>query len=102
MDCCLAVTRSAGIDSLSTNKEKIEYLLDKVIKPGLEIDYTKQFDEILRTMRTSDDPAVNYLIDKIEQSTSTTLLSADQKPEQATSKGSHVHTHSRRHIDAHA
>ena len=50
------------IDSLATGKEKTEYLLDKVIKPGIEIDYTKLFDEMLRVMESSDDPTVNYLV----------------------------------------
>ena len=70
-----------SIDCLLTNKEKTEYLLDKVIKPGLEIEYTEQFDEMLRVMRTSDDPAVNYLVDKIEKFTLTaSLLPVEQKP----------------------
>jgi len=81
------------IDSLLTNKEKTEYLLDKVIKPGLEIEYTELFDEMLRIMRTSDDRTVNYLVDKIEKFTSSTLSSADQKQAQATSKGNHLHAH---------
>ena len=86
------------IDALLTNKEKIEYLLDKVIRPGLEINYSEQFDEMLRVMRTSDDPAVNYLIDMIEKFSSVTkLLSVDRK--QATSRGNYMrgriyeHTH---------
>ena len=57
------------IDSLLTNKEKTEYLLDKVIKPGLEIEYMEIFDEMLRIMKTSDDRTVNYLVDKIEKFT---------------------------------
>ena len=69
--------------------------------PGLEIEYTELFDEVLRIMRTSDDRAVKYLVDKIldkiEQSTSTTLSSADQK--QATSKGNHLHVHKRSHAN---
>ena len=73
------------IDSLPTTKEKTEYFLDKVIKPGLEIEYTEQFDEMLRVMRNSDDPAVNYLVDKIQKFTSTTMSSVDQN--QTTCKG---------------
>ena len=55
-----------SIDYLLTNKEKTEYLLDKVIRPGLEIEYAGLFIEVLEIMRTSDDRTVNYLIDKIE------------------------------------
>ena len=36
------------IDSLAPGKEKTEYFLDKVIKPGLTINYTKLFDEMLK------------------------------------------------------
>ena len=68
----LSGDHKGSIDSLPTAKEKTEYFLDKVIKPGLEIEYTKQFDEMLRMMRTSDDSAVNYLADKIQKFTSTT------------------------------
>ena len=71
------------IDSLPTTKEKTEYFLDKVIKPGLEIKYTKQFDEMLRVMRTSDDSAVNYLVDEMQKFTTS---SVDQK-QSATCKG---------------
>ena len=67
------------IDSLLTTKEKTEYFLDKVIKPGLEIEYTKQFDEMLRMMRASDDSAVNYLVDKMQKFISATMSSVDQK-----------------------
>ena len=48
------------INYLAMSKEKTEYLLDKVIKPGLAIKYMKLFDEILRVMESSDDPTVNY------------------------------------------
>ena len=74
------------IDSLPTTKEKTEYFLDKVIKPGLEIEYTEQFDEMLRVMRNSDDSAVNYLVDKIQKFASATTSSVDQK-QAATCKG---------------
>ena len=89
------------IDSLSTDNEKTEYLLDKVIRPGLEIKYTEQFDEMFRMMRTSDNPAVNYLIDMIDKFSSTPkLLCVDQK--QATSRGNYtrrcIHTHARARI----
>ena len=67
------------IDSLATAKEKVEYFLDKVIKPGLEIDFTKLFDEMLRVMESSDDPTVNYLVNEIHKfSTSSSMSPVDQ------------------------
>ena len=67
------------IDSLTKGKEKTKYLLDEVIKPGLEISFSKLFDEVLRIMESSDDPTVNYLVDKIHKfSTSPSMPSVDQ------------------------
>ena len=45
-----------NIDALDTQKKKAEYFLDHMIKPGVEIGYTGQFDEMLRVMEDSDDP----------------------------------------------
>ena len=81
----LSGDHKSRIESLLTEKEKTEYFLDKVIKPGLEIEYTEQFDEMLRVMRNSDDSAVNYLVDKIQKFTSTTTSFVDQN--QTTCKG---------------
>ena len=69
------------IDSLATGKEleKTKYFLDKVIKPGLTINYTKLFDEMLRVMESSDDPTVNYLVNEIHKfSTSSSMSLVDQ------------------------
>ena len=68
------------IDSLTTAKEKTEYLLDKVIKPGLEINYTKLFDEILRVMESSDDPTVNYLVNEIHKFNTVSSMSSVDRP----------------------
>ena len=79
----LSGDHKSRIESLFTDKEKTEYFLDRVIKPGLEIKYTKQFDEMLRVMRTSDDSAVNYLVDEMQKFT---MSSVDQI-QSATCKG---------------
>ena len=93
----LSGDNKGNINSLPTNKGKVEYLLDKVIRPGLEIEYAEQFDEMLKVMRTSDDPAVNYLVDMVDKFTSATkLLSVDQV--HVTSRGNHhkcMHTNIR-------
>ena len=50
-----------------------------MIKPGVEINYTKLFDEMLRVMESSDDPTVNYLVKEIQKfSTSSSMSSVDQ------------------------
>lgn len=53
------------LDTLTSSKERAEYFLDRVIKPGLQIDFTKQFDEMLLIMQNSDDPPVKYLADEV-------------------------------------
>ena len=76
------------IDSLATGKEKTEYLLDKVIKPGLAIKYMKLFDEMLRAMESSDDPTVNYLVNEIHKfSTSSSMSLIDQLKPAVQSRG---------------
>ena len=78
------------IDSLATSKEKTEYLLDKVIKPGIEINYTKLFDEMLRVMESSDDPTANYLVDEVYKfSTSSSMSSISDQTQATQSKGNY-------------
>ena len=71
------------IDSLATGKDKTEYLLDKVIKPGLTINYTKLFDEMLRVMESSDDPTVNYLVNEIHKFNTVSSMSSVDRPKPA-------------------
>ena len=75
------------IDSLPTNKEKAEYFLDKVIKPGLEIKYTEQFDEMLKMMTNSDDPAVKYLVDEMQKLSTLSSVSSVDQNQPTTCKG---------------
>ena len=56
-----------AIDALDTQKKKVEYFLDHVIRPGVEIGYTEQFDEMLRVMENCDNPPVKYLAGEIEK-----------------------------------
>ena len=79
-DKLLSGDQKSSIDSLASSKEKTVYFLDEVIKPGLEIHYTKLFDEMLRVMESSDDPTVNYLVNEIYKfSTSSSMPSAQAK-----------------------
>jgi len=61
----LSNDHKSKLDAMTGDKEKVEYFLDKVINPGLQIGYTKQFDEMLLIMQNSDDPPVKYLADEI-------------------------------------
>ena len=66
-DKLLSGDHKRRIDSLPTDEDKTEYFLDKVIKPGLEIKYTKLFDGMLGVMTTNDDSTINYLISEIQK-----------------------------------
>ena len=57
----------ANIDALDTQKRKAEYFLDYIIKPGIEVGYTGQFDKMLKVMETSDDPAVKFVAEEIRR-----------------------------------
>ena len=63
----LSGDHKSRIDCLPIDKEKAEYFLDEVIKPGPEIKYAKQFDEMLKVMTNSDDPAVKYLVNEMQK-----------------------------------
>ena len=56
-----------AVESLSTNKEKAHYFLDRVIKPSLNIGYIGQFNKMITFMESSDDPVVNYLAKQIQE-----------------------------------
>ena len=85
-DKLLSGDQKNRIDSLPTDEVKAEYFLNKVIKPGLEIKYTKLYNGMLEVMRTSDDPAVNYLVDEMQKFTMSSVDPVDQK-QSATCKG---------------
>ena len=65
----------ANIDALDTRKRKVEYFLDYVIKPGLEVGYTGQFDNMLKIMETNDDPAVKFVAKEIREFVSCSEIS---------------------------
>jgi len=79
---------------LTTDEEKTKYFLDKVIEPGLGINCTKQFEEMLRVIATSDGYVINYLVGEMQKFISTSsvpFLMPQPMPlvneEQSTSKG---------------
>ena len=57
----------ATIDALDTQKRKAEYFLDYVIKPGLEVGYTGQFDKMLKVIESNDDPAVKFVAEEMRK-----------------------------------
>ena len=57
----------AKMQSLSTQKEKAQYFLDEVIKPGLSIGYVEQFNKMIAIMESSDNPVMKYLAKRIKE-----------------------------------
>ena len=63
----LTDNHKAEVQSLTTKKEKAQYFLDEVIKPGLNIGYTGQFNKMISVMESSDDPVVKFLAKQIQE-----------------------------------
>ena len=59
----LSYERKSKFDSLTSLKEKITYFLDEMLIPGLSINYTKHFDEMIAVMKASDDDLTRFLVD---------------------------------------
>ena len=57
----------AKVESLSTRKEKAQYFLDEVIRPGLSAGYSVQFNKMINIMKSSDDRVVKRLAKQIEE-----------------------------------
>ena len=91
-DKLLSGNHKRRIDSLPTDEEKTEYFLNKVIKPGLEIKYTKLFDGMLGVMTMSDDSTINYLVDEIQkfQLGASGSLMDDEGEKKPTQKGNSI------------
>ena len=66
-DKLLPGNHKAIMESLSTKREKAQYFLDEVIKPGLHIGYIGQFSKMIDVMESSDDPVVKYLVKQIQE-----------------------------------
>ena len=63
----LSSNHKAKVESLSTRKEKTQYFLDEVIKPGLSVGYTEQFNKMITVMESNDDPVVKHLVKQIQE-----------------------------------
>ena len=62
----LSGEQKAVIESHNTQKEKTEYFLDEVIKRGLDVGYTEQFNKMIAIMESSDDPITRFLAKQIK------------------------------------
>ena len=61
----LSHDKKCKLDVLTPTEEKIRYFLDTILIPGLDIDYTGHFDEMIRLMKDSDDILTRHLAEKL-------------------------------------
>ena len=69
----LSFDRKSELDKLNSPKDKIRYFLDEILIPGLNINYTGHFDEMVNMMKGSDDVLVKLLVKKLIPNASSTL-----------------------------
>ena len=55
------------LNDLPLLEKKIEYFLDKMLIPGLSLNYTVYFDGMIDTMRQSDDALARHLVGLINE-----------------------------------
>ena len=68
--------RKCTFDDLTSRKEKTTYFLDEMLIPGLTVNYTRHFDEMIAMMKESDDDLTRFLVEKLMSTGSMTLPAA--------------------------
>ena len=61
----LSFDRKSRLDSLTSLEEKIKHFLNVILIPGLNVDYTGHFDEMVDMMKESDDVLFKCLVKKL-------------------------------------
>ena len=65
----LSDQRKRNLESLTSPREKIICFLDDVLIPGLSINYTGHFDEMVTMMKESDDILARQLVEQLSPTT---------------------------------
>ena len=63
----LSYDQKSKLDSLHSRKKKIAYFLDEILMPGLSMNYTKYFNEMITMMKESDDALARHLVELIDK-----------------------------------
>ena len=61
----LSFDQKSELDSITSRKEKTGHFLDAILIPGLEIEHTEHFDEMIIMMKESDNVLVKWLVEKL-------------------------------------
>ena len=76
----LSYDQKSKLDSLPSCKEKIAYFLDEMLIPGLIMNYTKHFDEMITMMKESDDALARHLVELIDKELMPTTVVSPTSP----------------------
>ena len=63
----LSSEQRSKFDGLASPEEKVGWFLNELLTPGLMVDYTGHFDEMVKMMKESDDTSMKLLADKMTQ-----------------------------------
>lgn len=66
-DNLLSDDKKRSLEGLSECSKKIQYFLDYVLTPSVNIGYTDIFEKMLHLMERGDDKPVKFLAEKIKQ-----------------------------------
>ena len=83
----LSFDQKSELDSRTLRKEKTGYFLDAIPIPGLNIDYTEHFDEMITMMKESDDVLAKRLVEKLIPDASAPSLIDDSRATLPTDAG---------------
>ena len=67
----LCDNQKSELDSFTKPKDKIQHFLDEILIPGLDIGYTKHFNEMVIMMRDSRNVLSKRLVEKLMEDVST-------------------------------
>ena len=66
----LSSNRKSKFDSVTSPEEKVKCFLDEILIPGLDIEYTGHFDEMIKMMKESSDASTKRLAEEITREVS--------------------------------
>lgn len=72
--------QKSKLDGLPSHKDKVAYFLDKMLMPGLSINCTEHFDEMITMMKESDDILARHLVELIVKELMPTTVASPTSP----------------------
>ena len=77
--------QKSKLDGLPSRKDKVAYFLDEMLVPGLSMNCTKHFDEMITMMKESDDILAKHLVELMVEDLMPTTVSSPSPTSPATS-----------------